>query len=464
MKVIGQNNRFNLNGVEERVLERPNSRDGDITFTMGGMAKFATTMPLADFEEQTGFILKGLEPEQNCIPENEFASLLARLEDKDMTISKDGKYALFSANIKYTNASNSTMAASMYARKNDDGYLITVTKSHSAMTNSWDFQATEQTLPSVIKQAEEKIDSILKLKVQVLSLKAPKEDQIRQYSDDGFPILFKNESLDDYFKSQDMQAGIVINANSKYQYFHSYTAFNGPTLSYDTKDYKTLKGCVKRLNQLGYDERGRQLDIFPTDETRLEFEESIRDAKVSRDFHPSWSDDILASYKTQGGSIVLSSIKKLEDPKFGFQYFIDATFTNERDGRQVKGQIEVDPREGGNAYQVGCRIYDWTNELAKAHKEDAVNYEADERTIDEKISFHQSMLKNYQEQFEWVVNNYKDNIYTNSAQKELAEQRKSEFREHISHHKSSLQVLGQQVKEMEKEFGLNADDSTSLTM
>ncbi|WP_425263207.1 hypothetical protein [Vibrio owensii] len=462
MKTITKNNRFTLNGIEERVLLRPETRDGIVKFTMGGMSKYATELPLSDFEEQTGYIIQGLEPEVLCKPENELAAFMARLEDLDMTIQPKSNYVLCSAGIEYTTASNSRMSASVYARNTNQGYKITVTKSYSGGTNVWDYEATDKTLPSVIRQAEDKISSVLSQRVQVMSSENSANGD-REYSDDGFPVLFKNETLNDYFKSQDMKAGIVINANGKYQYFHSFESVSGPSLHHDTKDYKTLKGCAKKLASIGYDEHGRQLDIFPTDEARAEFEQYVRDSKLQRDFSPSWNDNKLGEYKVHSGSVNLSSIQKVEDPKFGFQYFIEATFTNEFDGRQHSGQIAVNPQDGGNAYQVGCDVYEWTMDLTQASKSGSLQYDEDHRTLEEKVDFHMGMLKNNKQLLSWANERFTDSTYHNEAQRENGEKYKAELQEKINHHDGKLKELGRQIKAFEQDNDLDHGSSNSLS-
>ena len=129
MKVI-TNNRFSLNGVEEKILKAPKDRNDDVTFTTGGFKEHATTMPLLDFEAQTGYCIAGLEPEIEFELENEIKSLISELKKRDMTINKSN-HAIVNSGIEFTNSNNSTLHASFSLSERDDEFFIRVNKNNS---------------------------------------------------------------------------------------------------------------------------------------------------------------------------------------------------------------------------------------------------------------------------------------------------------------------------------------------
>jgi len=442
---------FTLNGVEERILKRPESRQDTIKFTFGGMAEHAVEMPLVDFEKETGLILKGLEPELSFHPDAVIESLKRKMHNREMVVEGKDKYSLISGTIKYTNNKNTEFAATLYvAERSNDKYVVRVAKKGvGSHMNTWEFEANSKTLPHAAEQAIEKLDSFLKLKVQVLSAdNDTSEYEERHFSEEGLPILWRNESLSDYFKSQDKLAGVVINSNGKYQYFHSYEVHGGEQhLHYDTKDYKTLNGCKKKMQQLGFDIHGRQLDIFPTQEMRLEFEEQIRDSNMRNHFSPQWNDDVLAEVNMDNvANVVFSGINKVDHPQFGYQYHTEVTVTSLSTGEKATHQLPIDAREGGNPYSVSCKMTNFLLETRQQILAGEFEFEEDHRTLGEKIDFHREQLSDVQRRLDFDNERRKTVVYHNEHQRKIAQDRNDEFKAKVSLHKSALKELGNEMK------------------
>lgn len=379
-----KNNKFEFNGVIEKVLKSPISRTDFVTITIGGREEFSETIPLEHFEQHTNYYFNGLEPLATFNENDEIEKFKSNLIKQDFNIDSDTDYSILSAEIKYATVNNSIMNCYVILKKNNDQYCISVGKNQSYMRKG-EKTFSGKNLPLLIESASEQVKKYTSTKLQILSKKIKQDENTREQDKNGIKKLFDNETLSDYFKKQDMPAGVVINAKNRYQIFTSYLTASGiRSLHYVTKDYANLKNAEKALNSNGYTHEGKQLDCLNIDEITNNLE-----SQLSQRYGGCWSDDLLSEFHTDAGLISISNIYKEDSNKFGVGYYTDIIYTDEKTGQYKTKNIPIEIFNGEyNSYQVFCKITELVSDMENKNKNGILDFDKDERTLKEKIDFH----------------------------------------------------------------------------
>lgn len=407
-----------VNGQDERILSLPKTREDIVTMTMGGKSEFKMELTVDEFESATGHYIVGLEPEYEFDKDFLIEQYKDMLKENDFTLEDNDEHAIAGGHIHFSTEKNVHASVLSYIVERDDSYIVRVRRDAGWGTKrSKDFEGPKSSLPLLLSNAERTIDAYTSTKVQVLNKELTDEEKIRKYDEDGFAILKPNESLDDYFKSQEMNAGIVINAAGKYQAFFSsmYNAdlddiqrkdpdfrqgdHNFNSLHYDTKSYKTLKGAEKFLAQKGFDSKGRNLDTIDVDK----FAEAIRTYNSHTGFMDSYYDHEISNFNLPKGFGNIDHVKKDYDEKFGFRYTIDFNYTDEATGKTYSETAHLSgSKEGHDLGRATAKMYEFVKN-ANEHlynPESDINFQEDTRTIQEKLDYHKERYLKSKSSFE----------------------------------------------------------------
>ncbi len=345
MKILDKSYSFTLNGVQERVICRPKTRDEPVTMTMNGSQKHATSMSLEDFESVTGHTFFDIAPESDQSESQIIEAARKHLADRE-AIALDAPHCLIAAHIRFSNARAACFTVRVSIIRSASGlYLGMVTKaSGSHGTRVATLRCNN--LEILTQNALELFDGFISGRVQILSAVVdrgvPREtDQV------GVVKLFKNESVKEYFANQQMPAGVVINQKGRYQVFSSYVGSSGANhIDHDTKDYASLKNATKALREKGFDIKGRQLAVLDCKDA----EEEIR--QVLGRFCPSSSDTFTAQFESGQGSYSVSRVLMDEDEALGAFYRVELTYTHEASGETLRTNVPINPRGDGTSVHV----------------------------------------------------------------------------------------------------------------
>lgn len=412
--------RFDLNGIQEYILKKPESREGNVLMTMGGKREHATEVSLEDFEEMTGHYIVGLEPEYEYDLQELIQEYKELLVDNDFNLEENNSdYSLAGGNIRFATASNTHVTVVSYIAERGDQYAVVVTRDAGYQTGrKKEFEGPKSSLPLLLSNAEKTIEAYVSTKVQVLSKEISEEENSRKFDENGFAILKVNESVEDYFKSQEMDAGVVINAAGKYQAFYSYKTnedkeslqFNDEKFKhgdhnfrcfhYDTKAYKTLKGAEKFLASKGYDLQGRNLDNVDVKQFAKAFRE-YNSRSYHSDMVSSWSDDVLSMFSLSKGYGTIEHLQKEETEKFGVKTALVFNYIDEKTGQQYQEKKYLsnngdDFDYGGGTFAMTEFIKNIENNLYDDNCPD-VTFLEDTRTNAEKAKFHKERAVGHQE-------------------------------------------------------------------
>jgi hypothetical protein len=442
--------RFKVNGTEERIIKMPESREDTVVITMGGRSEHATELSVESFEDITGHYIVGLEPEYEYDLNELLLAYKDLLREKDFTVEEnDSKYSLAGGNIRFATANNVHVTVLSYIAERGDNYTVTVVRDAGYQTKRrQEFTGPKASLPLLLSNAEKTIEAYTSTKVQILSKDITEEENVRKYDDNGFAILKPNESVNDYFNNQEMDAGVVINAAGKFQAFYSYKigedindiqltdpnfkhgdhAFR--TFHYETKDYKTIKGAEKFLKSKGYDLQGKSLDNVDVNE----FAEAFRNYN-SRSFHSdmtnSWDDNVISYFHMPNGHGTIQHLQKEVDEKFGVKLAMVIDYTDEKTGKsyQEKSYIEntADSFDYGGATAKLTKFTKNVYENLYSESSPEIEFEEDLRTNAEKAQYHKERAmthirsvehnKKYMEEAEIPYKTALDKL--ESAQKQL---------------------------------------------
>lgn len=451
--------RFILNGVEERIITVPKERSGNVVFTMGGKTAFAEKLSIENFEDQTGYYIIGLEPEFEFNIDKTLRSLKKDLEKLDYTINesvsenKGDNIFILSASIHFATKKNVHVEGYFHIAEYHDRYAVRVSRNAGYGTNRHEeFSGAKGSLPLLINSALECAKKYNSTRVQIMSSEAERGE--RAYSKDGFPILFKNESLSEYFKSQDMPAGIVINNAGEYQAFHSYMSFEKKrVLSHETNSFKSIKSASKLLEQHGFDTSGKFLNTL----NPVAFKEAFHEYTKSRSHYElnSWSDDVVYYLDFPGGFGSISNLAIHEDEKLGFKYSLDFEYIEEKTGRRFLKSVALEPDMGNAVGSALSAYYEFYKETYVAYNEGVeIDFQPDLRSIAEKKNFHFERCKLAQGNLE----RYDRMISQSSNPDEL----RTSWSKVIDIAQSRIEMHQKAYKELSKEIRLEADSSVTL--
>lgn len=390
-KLKGIGSRFDLNGCTERLLSRPTDRKGKIEMTMGGKAEHSTVMSLIQFEDQTGYYIEGLEPVITYNYNSVISQFKKDLTARDMTLSKGDEYYLVGGDMTFTTRNNVKSNVSIFLSRTDKGYKVSAGRGANwHLTHKEEFEAGKESLPFLLICGLAHVDKLSTTKLQVLSKLCLNNEDDREKID-GIPKLFENESIEKYFYRQEMPAGVVINQKNRFQVFTSTLIGEKMSFHYVTKDYKTLKGAEKYLGGMGYNLIGKQLPVLNIKELEENTRKYMRDTR----FSTSYSDNSLTILSAAGGEIDISSVKLRENERLGSEYYVNAQYMSEKDGRTVSQEIIVDARVcGGQVGRLYTDIFNFTAAIRKAYTEQTLNFDNDNRNENELKKYHEGQIKN----------------------------------------------------------------------
>lgn len=425
--------KFKVNGQEERILVMPRTRDDDVTITMGGKSEFATKISVEDFENNTGHFIVGLEPEYDYDLETALEEYKAMLVNQDFTLDEPEEYtpigsdipkklSIAGGHIHFSTAKNVTVSIISYIAERGDDYVVKVRRDAGWGTKrEKEFKGPKSSLPLLLTNAARTIDAYSSTKVQVLSKVLTEEENIRKYDSNGFSVLKANESVEDFFKDQEMNAGIVVNAAGKFQAFYSYRTEHDTdniqrtdpnfkhgdhklrSFHYNTKDYKTLKGAEKFLATNGYDKTGKSLDTLDVKEFAEAFREYTRRSFFS-DMVSSWSDDEISNFSLPKGHGTIEHIQKENDEKFGFSYAMVFNYTDELTGKKYREVSLIDNSaenyDFGGASQNISNFVSNVNENLYNEENSKIEFENDPRTDAEKSKYHKEKFLEHKDSVE----------------------------------------------------------------
>ncbi|WP_137297594.1 hypothetical protein [Psychromonas sp. SP041] len=386
-----------INGIEELVLRKPKSRDDLVRITQGGMSEFATEITIEDFESYTNKYFKGLEPHMTGDLDHHIERLNKEMTDLGFEVDLNTQYGIVSGVVKFSTNSSVFDVDFIVKESDEKGYLFAVRKSGGyglISSLSSDSKHIQNVVDNIVKQAKKYTSAMVQNLTLGKSQMKNNTDRVREISDDGIPKLLPDETLSDYFKTQDMPAGAVINGKGRYQTFSSYVAVgNKLTLHYITKDYASKKNAEKALNKFGYDIDGKQLDSMDTAYVKEQL-----CTELSRKIGSSWSDDYIAECSMGDVFFQVSNIQSKEDPKFGVEYFVNINMVDIISGKEKSETINIDARSGGNVYSIQANINDKINDLIRSYKAVEVEFDEDLRTDAEKIAYHHEQIAGHKKQ------------------------------------------------------------------
>ncbi|MDW1929075.1 hypothetical protein R7Q39_27195 [Vibrio sp. 947] len=419
-KVVG--GKFILNDVTEKVIEFPETRDGNIKITFGGHEDgFVESIPLTSFEEQTGYYIQGLEPEMKVSPESLIKSFVNEALRNDFYEPQyDPKSGIVAAGVcKFANHRDVNMEAWFAIHDNSSRplydhegvYTIHVSKSDGSKTINDKIHVKHVVeLDDALNQAMEKLKSYVVNKVQILNPGMFQKDADREYSEDGYPKLKAGETLSDYFKQLEAPGGIVINSKGKYQAFHSYDSMNkntvsGRTLSYETKDYKTLKGAVKYLASHHFDENGLVTDFIDAELEESFKEEIMRFGGLSTS-SDCWGDGMLRDYDC--GKIFIHPAESRFVDNFGYKADIKFVFTDEKTGKTYTETCPISDRWRDNGGGFARHFTPLYLGRESALRSGEITFDDDNRTVAEKMEYHVERVKFHEERADYSQSRIKE--------------------------------------------------------
>lgn len=392
----GRFSRFKLNNQEEYLMAIPEDRDGVVRMSMGGKQEHATTLLLEDFEKVTGHYIVGLEPEFDYDLDFVLSQYKALMEKNDLTVNQDSKYNLMQGNVKFTTAKNLEVHCHSYLQDLGDKYKVVVGRDAGYQQNrKKEFIGPKSSLPLLLQNGIRTLEEYSTTKVQILSKEIDDTEKVREYDEHGFAKLFPNESVKDFFKSQDMPAGIVINNAGKFQPFVSnqYPGYEERSFN-ETNSYKTIKGAEKFLDQYGFDKQGRFKDSINLEQFTESFHEYKRHHLHSIG---SWHDGILGNISLNEGHGEISLLQKEQDEKTGTHYYVNMHYIDEKTGQTIDHKAYLRLPESSPAYQVGNEYNAFTVALNKGYKEGTLVFNEDTRGIQDKIDYHKERFFNFRE-------------------------------------------------------------------
>lgn len=401
-----------INGVKEQILQMPKTRDEDITISLGGKPEFSTTMSLSDFESVSGHYIIGLEPAGTYNQKDIIEQFQNMLVEKDFSLVGDSKWVLAGGQSNFTTEKNVHVEAEAYLSKRDNGYFLNVKRNAGYGTyREKTFEGALEIMPYLIDQAAAQIDVFTSTKVQILNKDVV--DSERKYDERGYPIMKENESLQEYFDNQEMNAGVVVNNAGKYQAFYSYTTHmdlddiqrtdpnfiqkdhNFNTLHYDTKSYKTIKGAERFLDQQGYDLDGRVLDVLDMNE----FIEGFQTYNRHTGYLDSSCDKTIGMFSLDNGFGEIRNPVKDYDEHFGSKYTIEFNFVHEATGKEITRTCPV--RGEGKHLDLGGPTSFMHEFISDASNfENLESFELDERTDRQKMDYHRDRVVIHTESLE----------------------------------------------------------------
>ncbi|MEZ9709370.1 hypothetical protein AB4254_11880 [Vibrio breoganii] len=432
-----KNSRFLLNGTQERILQKPESREDTVTVTLGGLEQFAHTMTLSDFEAQTGHYFEGLEPKLAINELELFEKLEQSFQEHLSKVEFDKEKLSLSGEIKFTNQNNTPISVNLYISKQSNGdyrsFIHKKSKWQTMRNQSYLVPAIE--LEREVNHLAEQAAALTTNKVQILDTDITTTNAKRTYTPDGFAHLHTNESLEDYVKDTKAQGGVVINAKGRFQAFttNQYPNREHREVHYETKDYATLKGAVKYLAKFGYDEKGRFLDSINLEELN----EVMNNEFVARRTFPSSDSEHAAIISTGHSEIKLLKAEKTYSDEKGWEYHYNISITRDSDGASysVKGLVEYNERGHytfvhntpvGHYYEL-LHITDEDNKLVLPPKEIQIEHHK------KQLEYCKSSAKNKMNRLE----EYGDNHRLTKILNEELETTKTK----IKHHQKALSKL-----------------------
>lgn len=395
----GRFSRFKLNKQEEYLMAIPEDRDGDIKMTMGGKREHTTTLPLEEFEKLTGHYIVGLEPEFDYDLDFVLAQYKAMMEKNDLAVDETSKYSLMQGSVTFTTNTNTEVICQSYLQEIGDKYKVVISRDAGWRTKeSKEFTGPKSSLPLLLENAIKTIEKFSTTKVQVTSKELSEEEKVRQYDEHGFPKLLGNESVKDYFESQNMPAGIVINNEGKFQPFVSnqYPGYEKRDF-HETNSYKTLRGAEKFLDQYDFDKLGRYKDTI----TQEAFSESFHEYKRHQ-LHSisSWSDKTLGNIELEHGHGEISLLQKEQSEETGTHYYVNMNFIDEKTGQSIDNKFYLRLPEKHPAYQVGNAYNDFSSDISQGYKNGTIEFNEDTRTKEEKLEYHKERFFIFKESVE----------------------------------------------------------------
>ena len=390
LHIVTANQRtIEINGITETILSRPVDRNGLVRLTMHGLRENAVEIALDEFERLTGSCFDHLLPDCTFIKNELLVECKAELESLDLTLEKPFGDVLIASGIKFSTEKNIHVSAELYVSEFENSYSVMVNrKTGLSNVRRKLFSGKKSALPILLFNGLEELKRGLTTKVQVLQKGGPGEVTEREFSNEGFAVLAQNESLDDFFHSQDMPAGIVINNAGKYQVFSSYLTFeNKRCLDFDSRSYKTLAGAKKFLSGKGFDEKGRYLD-------QLNEEELYEGARRRLwDYGSTWTKEALLHFSLDQGFGVIYRMDKVNDENTGIQYIIKIEFTDDRTGNSIARNLLLNPQAALDS--LIKQVYKFVSDVRTAYESETPEFNGEWTILDpaDKSAFHKSRIE-----------------------------------------------------------------------
>lgn len=385
--------RFELNGVQEYIISKPKTRDEEIIVTMGGTSKYSTPISVKDFENSTGYCLKGLEPSYEFDFDTEIGNLKNFLIENDFSISeKSFPNEVLSANIEYVTSNNTHVVAGISLYQRDNTIIARLSRDAGYQTpRSKEFEVPYDALPIAIENAKITALAYTSTKVQVLNKDIEKGD--REFSKEGFPILYSNESTESYFKSEENNkpAGIVIDSTGKYSAFLSWDTSEGDRyFDSDSRSYKTLSGATKLLRNHGFDPQGRVLNVLDKEE----FKSFIHEADRRVGFIGSWDNSVIGYFSTPRGTGVVKELVSEWNDEFGTSYSFDIQYDDNLTGKTYSKNIPVNHNLSTAGNTAIKEFFSIHKELDSLYLDNSgVEFDKDDRTNAQKVNYHVESVK-----------------------------------------------------------------------
>jgi hypothetical protein len=447
----GRYSRFNLNGQEEYIISLPKDRGGIIAITMGGKNEHSTNLLIDDFEEMTGHYVVGLEPSFEYDLELVLAQYKAMMEKNDLTVNENPEYCMMQGSINFTTDKNVHVSCYCYVRDEGDNYRVIVGKNAGSQSKrEKEFSGPKSSLPLLLQNAISKVEEFTTTKVQILNMKIDNSNSVREHDQNGFAILKPNESVEDYFKLQNMPAGIVVNNANKFQAFFSkqYPGYEDRSF-YETNDYKTIKGAEKFLDKFGFDKKGRFNDVIDENQFVEDFDNYKQHFLRSI---TSSHEGVLANIELNNGFGEVSLLKKDISEDTGCTYYVDLHFIEEKTGKRIDKRIDLRMPDDAVVNQVGNAYNEFTSHIYNGYKNGTLEFNDDNRSKQEILQYHKERFVKFNNS---NISSEKS-ISENSDPERLREAWKDYMGKNVSlsdHHQ-------EQYREISRE--LNIDNDSSL--
>jgi hypothetical protein len=304
---IFEGNTFDVNGIEEKVLKRPEGRDGKVLVTTGGLdsrfrPRATTELTVPEFEFVSGYAFPdALESNAELTLQVFLDKVRSICRDLNIPLSENDAEHSVTASTKFTDRNGLIKGLSVFANvESNIAHIYFATRSGIQSPRRKDWSMPVEKAGPYLNSLDQVLRDFLKSRVQVLDSTLDYSSERR--TDGGYDVLFNNESISQYIIESGRAAGIVRNANGDYQMFTTYSTLNGRAFE-GSKAYKRESGAVNQLKKLGFDSNG----LFLENHASEEVEDLIRGNFLLRDFAQCWTSGVtLLEFQADHGDVVVS--------------------------------------------------------------------------------------------------------------------------------------------------------------